>query len=98
MRAVLHQDVVALARCLLLLAPADRRNFADLQIALSDQADVYRNESGRAHQFFGNGTLMSCCKGHRQDAERRVDDPDYADCMIKALEAIVAFRTNSPPR
>lgn len=98
MRAVLHQDVVALARCLLLLAPADRRKFADLQISLTDQADVYRTESGRVHPFFGNGTLMSCCNGHQQDAERRVDDPDYADCMIKALEAIVAFGTNSPPR
>ncbi|MDR6266271.1 hypothetical protein GGE09_003287 [Roseobacter sp. N2S] len=96
MRAVLHQDVVALARCLLPLAPADRRRFADLQIVLSNQADVFRAEFGRIHPFFGNGTLMSCCSGHQQDAERRIDDPDYADCMIKALEAILAFRSNTP--
>lgn len=96
MRAVLHQDVVALARCLLPLAPEDRRTFADLQITLSDQADTYRNDFGRAHPFFGNGTLMSCCNGQRQDAERRIDNLDYADCMIKALEAIVAFRMNGP--
>ena len=92
MRAVLHQDIVSLARCLLALPRKERRPFADLQVKLTDAADRYRVRFGRAHALYGNGTLASCCSQNESVSERRLDDPDYADCMIQALEAVVSFR------
>ncbi len=92
MRAVLHQDLIALAGCLLRIPPPERPSFANLQIKLADAADRYRARTGRVHPIFGNGTLASSCVRVPNAAERRLDDTDYADCMIKALEAIVAFR------
>jgi hypothetical protein len=92
MRAVLHQDIVALAGSLVPVEPTQRHHLAELLIKLTDLADRHRIKCGYAHPLFGNGTLLSGCAQMSKPAERRLDDLDYADCMIKALEAVVAFR------
>ena len=93
MRAVLHQDIVSLATCMLAQPRPERQRFAALQIQLADAADRYRQKFGKGHSIYGNGTLASCCAKMPRAQERRLDDTDYADCLIKALEAVVAFRT-----
>lgn len=92
MRAVLHQDIVSLATCLMEQPVNERAPFAALQIKLAHAADRYRSRFGKAHTVFGNGTLASCCAKQRRSVEKRLDDAEYADCMIKALEAVVKFR------
>ncbi|PLS22194.1 DUF7742 family protein [Neptunicoccus cionae] len=92
MRAVLHQDIVALA-CRLRFLPAAVRKLAAGQIvAWTAYADCYRLQTGRAHPLFGNGTLQSFCQSLPKAQEGRLDDPDYADCLIRALNAVRAFR------
>lgn len=91
MRAVLHQDLTALAKCLIPLDDRDRRAYADLQIKLATSADRYRKKFGKSHPMYGNGTLASCCVGGGKD-EPRIDDNAYAECLIHSLEAILAFR------
>ncbi len=92
MRAVLHQDIVALATCLLKQPSAKRSKFAAIMVAQAHNADLFRLHHGRAHYQFGDGTLASCCSRENALSERRLDDPDYAECMIKAIEAVAAFR------
>jgi hypothetical protein len=96
MRAVLHRDIVALAKCLLALPCQQRASFATLQLQLAHAADCYRIRFGKVHEIYGNGTLGSCCAKAPYQSERPLDDPDYVDCMIKALEAAVAFREGHP--
>lgn len=93
MRAVLHQDIVSLATSLLAQPTAERSAFAALQLKLTDAADRYRKRFGKAHALYGNGTLSSCCAKMPKELERRLDDAEYAECLIKALEAVVAFRS-----
>ena len=92
MRAVLHQDIVALATCLLSHPSVQREKFAAVKVAKAHKADLFRKRKGQVHHRFGDGTLASCCSRENALSERRLDDPDYADCMIKAIEAVVAFR------
>lgn len=92
MRAVLHQDIVALATCLLSHPSKHREKCAALKVAKAHKADLFRKRVGQVHHRFGDGTLASCCSRENALSERRLDDPDYAECMIKAIEAVVAFR------
>lgn len=71
---------------------SERVPFAALQVKLAHAADRYRSRFGKAHAVYGNGTLASCCAKHRRSVEKRLDNTEYADCMIKALEAVVKFR------
>lgn len=95
MRAVLHQDIVALARCLLVLPTSERGRAARHMVALTSRADCFRMQEGRVHPLYGNGTLSSCCQSAPKAAERRLDDPDYGECLIRALEAVLAFRAGT---
>lgn len=92
MRQVLHQDIVALARCLGPVSKACRRKFALVQIGLAHAADLYRIRTGRAHPVYGNGTLMSCLAGLPRGDEATFDNLDFAECMVHALEAVIGFR------
>ncbi|WP_069299646.1 hypothetical protein [Neptunicoccus sediminis] len=95
MRAVLHQDIVALACCLLVLPASEQGRAARRLVALTARADCYRTREGRVHPLYGNGTLSSCCQSVPKAAERRLDDPDYGACLIRALEAVLAFRAGT---
>lgn len=92
MRPILHGDVVAAAR-VLFAAPPGRR--AGLMRALLDRAgwaDAYRRHAGRAHPFWGDGSLMSAALALRPGPEPGTQDDDYCACLCQVLEAVVARR------
>ena len=88
MRPVLHQDLVALARCMLMLPKNTRRRFSERTVAKAFLADAARRSSGKAHPLFGDGTLQSACGTNPMARERFLDDPDYADCLVTALQVV----------
>ncbi len=94
MRRVLHQDIVALARCLLLLPKSARRRYSMRMVKFACIADDLRQESGRAHPVFGNGTLQSACGTAERACEPFPDDPEYADCLVTALMVVSEARAN----
>ncbi len=95
MRALLHQDIVALACCLRALPATARKLAAGQIVAWTAHADCYRLLTGRVHPLYGNGTLQSFCQSLPKAQEGRLDDPDYADCLIRALKAVRAFRNGA---
>ncbi|MDO6586059.1 hypothetical protein Q4543_11045 [Salipiger sp. 1_MG-2023] len=92
MRPVLHGDLVAAARALLCVPREQRWRVARDLVAQADVADRYRRRLGRVHPGWGNGTLMAAALGRPCAPERRLDDPDYTDCLILALEAVRYWR------
>ncbi len=89
MRPVLSGDVSAAARALLTVPASARGSLAKRLVILAEAADQYRRKLGKAHPFWGNGTLMAAALGRCPlPAERRMDDPDYAECFVTVLEAL----------
>ncbi|MCR8546575.1 hypothetical protein M4578_01945 [Salipiger sp. P9] len=92
MRPVLHGDLICAACALLAVPRGQRWRFARDLVARADAADRYRRHLGRAHPDWGNGTLMAAALAHVLAPERRLDDPDYAECLILVLEALRVWR------
>ncbi|MFW2543535.1 hypothetical protein ACN2XU_12890 [Primorskyibacter sp. 2E107] len=66
-----------------------RDSLARRLVAQAEAADRYRKRMGKAHPFWGNGTLMAAALGRGQiPKERRLDDPEYADCFVCVLDAL----------
>ncbi|APZ55064.1 hypothetical protein [Salipiger abyssi] len=98
MRPVLHGDLICAACALLSVPQGQRWRAARDLVARADAADRYRRRIGRAHAEWGNGTLMSAALSQAIAPERRLDDPDYADCLILVLEALRCHRRGLPGR
>jgi hypothetical protein len=81
MRAILHADVVTLARCLLAVDVDERAQFCGMVFEMAHAGDKYRKRFGRWHHKFGSGTLASACWGLPRKLEPFLSDKDYADCM-----------------
>jgi len=81
MRAILHGDVVALARVLLCVRREDRAALCDRIFDMAHAADKYRKKSGVYHKHLGSGHLASACHSLMQLPEPFLSDKDYADCM-----------------
>ncbi len=96
MRRVLHQDIVALARCLLPLPKNVRRRYSERVVHRACQADLARQETGKAHVLFGDGTLQSACNLEPRADEGFLDDPDYVDCLVTALRVVCKARASGP--
>ncbi|WP_136442345.1 hypothetical protein [Pacificoceanicola onchidii] len=93
MRPVLHGDVRAAARALLSVPACAREGLARRLVAQAEAADRYRKRMGRAHPFWGNGTLMAAALGRGAvAADRRLDDVEFADCFVAVLEALKGRR------
>lgn len=93
MQQVLHQDVVALARCLM-RAPVEKREaYAVRCVGIAFAGDIWRRKTGRAHPLFGDGTLQSACLGLPRAEEGVLDEPEYAKCWISALHAVLDARS-----
>jgi serine O-acetyltransferase len=90
----MHGDLTALARHLLTLAAPDRPKACARLMAQADAADRYRKRMGRAHPLWGNGTLMARALGLPHQPEPRLQNPDYASCLILALTTL----TQRPPQ
>lgn len=81
MRALLHLDVVTLARVLLGAELSDRVTLCDEIFDIAQAADKYRKRYGICHVRFGSGSLASACHGLAQRNEPFLSDRDYAHCM-----------------
>lgn len=93
MRPVLTGDVSAAARALLSVPQAARAALAERLVAQAEAADRYRKRLGKAHPFWGNGTLMAAALGRGSlPPERRMDDRDYAECFVLVLETLMGRR------
>ncbi len=95
MRAILHGDVTAAARVLLLRPPEARPRFIRRLLSEADGADRYRKRTGRAHPHWGNGCLMAAALKYEAAPEPFLSDRDYAECMVIVLEAIIAWRSDA---
>ena len=92
MQQVLHQDIAALARCLLRVPFVDREAYAARCIEVAAAGDIWRRETGQAHSLFGDGTLQSACSGLPRAGERALDDAEYANCWVVAIYAALEAR------
>jgi len=95
MQRVLHQDVVALARCLLRVPEAGRAAYAARCVEVAFTGDMWRRAVGRAHPLFGDGTLQSACLGLPRGREGALDEPEYAACWITAIYAVLEARSTA---
>ena len=96
MRAVLVQDLIALARCMLVLPLEDRRYFARLILGFAEIADKHRDATGQAHPVHGDGTLVAALAEYPRGPARPVDCPDFGSCISTALSEVKKCRENHP--
>ncbi len=90
MRTITHGDVTAAARAVRGLPPAARRRAVRSLLEKADAADRFRKRFGRAHPFWGNGSLMAvalAAAGGRD--EPFLSDPDYLEAMAAVIEALL---------
>lgn len=92
MRPVLHADVVAAARVLLTLPVEKRRAKMREMLEQAAVADVFRKRLKRGHPIWGNGCLMAAASRHKMLPERFLDDPDYCNCLIDALQTLLHWQ------
>lgn len=96
MRAVLYQDLAALACCMVTMPEHTWRTFARRKIRLAHAADLYRRQTGSVHACFGDGTLGAAVVGHPQGGEAPLDRGAFGRAMLGALEEILRFREAYP--
>lgn len=92
MRPVLHGDVTAAARALYLLPEEERGSALARLMDEARWADAYRKRTGRAHPFWGDGSLMAAALRRPVAKEPVLSDADYCRCLIRVFEALVARR------
>lgn len=90
MLPVLHGDVAAAARVLLLAPAAYRESLCQRMIGEADLAEKHLRRTGRHHPLFGNGSLMSAARKRVLADEPGFDDADYCLCFETVLRALVA--------
>jgi hypothetical protein len=90
MRALLHGDLVAMARVLLCVRYEDRAALCDRIFDKAHAADKYRKKFGVYHSHLGSGHLASACHGLMQFPEPFLSDRDYADCMRIIFERVLS--------
>lgn len=88
MRAILHADVVTLARCLLVVDVNERTQLCDMIFEMAHAGDKYRKRFERYHHKLGAGNLASACWGLPRKPEPFLSDEDYADCMRVIFDRI----------
>ena len=92
MRAVLHGDVVALARVLLGVEKARRLRVCIQIFDRAHAADKYRKRFGRYHKCLGAGSLASACWGMAKVPEPFLSDKDYAHCLRVIYDQVLEGR------
>lgn len=92
MRPVLHGDVVTAARVLLRLPEGARVGQMRRMLEQATAADRYRKKLGRAHPFWGNGSLMAVAMGRPMAREPFLDDLAYCSCLALVFEALIGWR------
>ena len=85
----MHGDLVAAGRALLAVPPACRQAHISTLIIRSRAADRYRQQYGKSHRDWGEGSLMSCARYYPQPPEPPLCDPNYAQALRCVLHALV---------
>lgn len=89
MRTITHGDVTAAARAVRDLPPAARRRAVQSLLERADAADRFRKRFGRAHPFWGNGSLMAVALAASGRGEPFLSDLDYLEAMAAVVEALL---------
>lgn len=89
MRPLLLGDVTVAARVLMCLPEAERRATAVAMLSDARVAELHLRDTGMVHPRFGNGSLMAAAMTRPRAPEPRVDDADYARCLVVVLEAVL---------
>ena len=89
MRALLHVDVVTVARALLNLPTEDRKAACDALFDQAHAADKYRKRFSLCHPKFGTGSLASACWCMKLQAEPFLSDREYAKCLTIIFERVL---------
>lgn len=82
-------EVILLARVLTRIEPALRPAEAKSILAETDVADHRRRLTGRAHEVFGDGSLMARCRQFCPPPEPLADDEDFLSCLVLAAQAVL---------
>lgn len=93
MRAITHADLLACARMLWRAAPASRGEVLHTALERAHAADLYRKRTGRAHPFWGNGSLAGFFALHGQlPPEPCLSAPGFLEAMAEAMDALLEWR------
>lgn len=93
MRQIAHGDVTAAARRLLDLPPESHKAAVTALLDRAEAADRFRKRHGRAHPFWGNGSLMAVAlSGRPPRGEPFLSDPDYLQAIATVIEGILDWR------
>lgn len=93
MRAVTSGDIRLLARYIAGVRREDRAAVALRIIEHAHVADRYRKRTGRAHRFWGDGSLAAALpRGAWRDAEPLVADRRHLQAIADALDAILSWK------
>ncbi len=92
MRPVLHGDVTAAARALLLVAPEAREALCRRMIEEADFADRYAKRLGRPHRLWGNGTLMAAARARPLADEPGLGEERYCRCLETVFRLLLEWR------
>lgn len=103
MRPILHGDVVAAARVLLLWPQHERRAIIEQMLEQASIADLHYKRLKRGHPVWGNGSLMAVAMTRKMAPEPYLDDPSYCQCFVIIFKELVRWRQeraafNRPPR
>lgn len=100
MRPVLHGDVTAAARALLLVPEGARETLCRRMIEEADFADRYAKRLGRPHRHWGNGTLMAAARARPLADEPSLGEERYCACLELVFRALLEWRAarRSPRR
>lgn len=92
MRSVLHGDVTAAARALLMVPAAARETLCRRMIQEADFADRYAKRLGRPHRDWGNGTLMAAARARPLADEPSLGEERYCQCLEMVFRELLEWR------
>ncbi|WP_323764909.1 hypothetical protein [Marinovum sp.] len=92
MRPVLHGDVTAAARALLMVPESAREALCHRMIEEADFADRYAKRLGRPHRLWGNGTLMAAARARPLADEPALGEARYCRCLEQVFRALLDWR------
>lgn len=90
MRPVMIGDLLAAARTLMPVSPADRRLACDQMISQTIAADKFRKRLGRTHPTWGDGSLMAraLLDPAARHAISDTRNPDFRACLQTVIACL----------
>lgn len=92
MRRMLHGDIVAAARVLLLAPEEERRCLCQRMIDEAEKAYAHFEKCGKPHPDWGTGSLMSAALQRPAAPEPSFDNVEYLTCLKTVFREITVNR------